>query len=74
MVQANRTPHKMMEGMRLRFVHCDARSTPPHFVMNVRKIIVQSILTDTPVGTKLFIGHDTCHMCLWWTALSVDCL
>ena len=46
----------MMEGMRLTFVHCDIRrSTQPHFVANVMKIIVQSVLTHKLVGTQLLI-------------------
>ena len=49
--------------MRLTFVHCAARSTPPHFVVNVVKIIVLSVLTHTVAGTKLFIWHSICHMC-----------
>ena len=49
-------------GMRLRFVHCAARSTPPHFVVHVMIIIVQSVLTLTFMGTKRFLGtiHVTC--------------
>ena len=37
LVQATRLPSKMMEGMRFAFVHRIARSTPPHFVVNVMR-------------------------------------
>ena len=52
--------HKMTEGMRLRFVHCAARSTPPWFVANVMKILVQHILTHTLVGQNWLV--DTKHI------------
>ena len=55
--------HKLMEGMWLTFVHCAARSTPPHFVVNIWKIIGRSVLTHISPGTKLFIRHDTYHIC-----------
>ena len=55
-------PHQMMEGMRLRPVYCGIRSTSPHFVVNVMKIIVLIVLTHTVAGMKLFIRHNTCHM------------
>ena len=41
---SNSTAMQEVEGMRLRFVHCAARSTPA-FVVNVMKIVVQTILT-----------------------------
>ena len=53
-----------MEGMRPRSVHCVARSTPPHVVLNVMANVVQSALTHTLVAAQLFIWrHGTCHMC-----------
>ena len=63
LVQASQLPCKMMEGTMLRFVHCAARSTSPHFVVNVMKIIAQSVLTHKLVGTKLFIRHNTRQVC-----------
>ena len=54
---------QLMQSMRLRFVNCTFRSTPPHLVVNVIKIMVQSALMHTLVGTKLFIRHNTCHIC-----------
>ena len=53
LMRAIQLPHKM---------HCTVRSTPPHFVVNAMNNIVQSVLTHTLVGTKLFIRHNTCHM------------
>ena len=44
-MQTPQLQHKMMEWMRLTFVHCAPRSTPPHFVMNVIKINVLCVLT-----------------------------
>ena len=41
-------PSGVMEVMapkRLMFVHCAPKSTPPHFVANVMKIIVMCVLT-----------------------------
>ena len=35
MIEATRLPRKIMEGMRLVFVHCAAKSTPPCFAVNV---------------------------------------
>ena len=67
---ANQLPCKMMEGMRLRFVHCAATSTSPHFVVNAMKIIVLSVLTLT-VGTKFFVSHKTqdLHLtCVEWNS------
>ena len=34
-----------------------------HFVVNVINMMVLSVLTRTLLGTKLFIRHNTCHMC-----------
>ena len=56
-------PCKMMEGMRLRFVPCAVNIIPSHFVVNVISTIELSVLTYAFVGTRLFIGHNTCHMC-----------
>ena len=44
-----------MEQMRLTFLHCVPRCTPPHFVVNVMKMMVLSVLIHTLVGAKLFI-------------------
>ena len=67
LMQATLPPHKMVQRMRLRFVHCAARSTH-HFVVNLMKIIVLSVLTHKCVGTKLFIWRNTCHMLSKWNS------
>ena len=41
LMQATQLPHTMMEGIRLRFAHCAASSTPTDFVVNGMKIIAQ---------------------------------
>ena len=51
LTQATQLPRKMMEWMRLMFVHCASRSTPAHFVGNTVKIILLSVLTHT-LGEK----------------------
>ena len=63
LMQATQLPCKMMEWMRLAFVHCAAKSIPSHFVVNVVKITVLSVLTHTLVGAKLFLWYNACHMC-----------
>ena len=62
-MQATQLPCKMMQGMRLGFVHSAARSTPPYFVVNVMKIIVQSLLSHKLVGTRQFSMHKKYHSC-----------
>ena len=47
LMQATQLPRKMMKGVRLSLVHRAARSSPPHFVVCVMKIMVQSVLTQT---------------------------
>ena len=59
LMQATQPPRKMMEWMRLAL--CSQKQ--PHFVVNTMKSIVLSVLTHTLVGAKLFIWHNTCHMC-----------
>ena len=74
LVQATQRPLKMREGMRLMLA---ARSAPPHFVVNVMRIILQSVLTHTFVGTKLFIGtitHVTFVVQLEFTAFVLCCV
>ena len=39
--------------MRLMFVHCVAKSAPPHFVVSAMSIIVLILFTCTLVGTAL---------------------
>ena len=50
----------MMEGMRLRFAHCAARST---LCGNVMETLAQSVLTHTLVGTQLLIRHNIYCIC-----------
>ena len=51
------------DGTGLMCVHCAVRSTPPHFVVNLMKFFVQSLLTHTPVGTKWLAKDNTCQFC-----------
>ena len=53
LVQSTHLPGNMMEWMRLAFVHSAPRSTPPHFVVNVIRSIVLSVLTHTIVETMM---------------------
>ena len=71
LMQATQLPHKM-EWMRLTFVHCAPRSTPPPFVVNVMKTILLSVLTHTSCGDKtvyLAQVHVTCVEEVEFTAL-----
>ena len=63
LMQATPLPCKMMEGVRLTFLPCGPRSTPPHFVGIIMKVIVLSVLAHTLVGTKLIMPRNTCHKC-----------
>ena len=53
LMQATHPPRKMRGGMRLMFVHCVAKSAPPHFVVSAMSIIVLILFTCTLVGTAL---------------------
>ena len=55
----NTAAMQMMVGTRLMSVLC----TPPHFVVNVHKIIVLKVLTHTIVGAGLFMKHNTHCIC-----------
>ena len=57
-MQVAQLPRKMMEWMRLMFVHCAPKSAPPHFVVNVIKSLVLSVMTHILVGSKLFMWHN----------------
>ena len=58
LMQATQLPCKIMEWMRLTFVHCAPRSTPPHVVVKVMTIIARCGLIHS-CGHKLFVWHFT---------------
>ena len=55
-------PCKMVVKMRLMCVFYAATSTPPHFLVGVKKIVAPNVLTHTLMGTKLFIKHNKCYI------------
>ena len=63
LMQATHLPCKLMVGMCLRFAHCAARNTPPHFVVNVMKLNAQSVFIHTIMRMNLMVRHNTCHFC-----------
>ena len=54
--------HKMMEWMRLAFVHCAPTSTPPHFVVNVMKITVGVLIYVLKKWKSQLWSHAVCSM------------
>ena len=42
---------------------CALGSIPPNIVVNAMSTVVLTVLTHTLMGTRLFIRHNTCHMC-----------
>ena len=47
-------------------MHCAASSTPPHFVVHVMKMPVQSALTHTRVDSTVYLAQHMSHVLRKW--------